>query len=72
MLREMFGLTRAEASLARAMQGGVSPAGYAHAHKLSLNTVYTHLRRIREKTRCKRQAELIRKLNDIVIPLRRD
>jgi DNA-binding CsgD family transcriptional regulator len=35
-----------------------------------VNTVYTHVRRIREKTRCKRQAELIRTLNDLLLPLR--
>jgi DNA-binding CsgD family transcriptional regulator len=39
---------------------------------LSLNTVYTHLRRIKEKTICHRMPELIRKLNDLHIPLRLD
>jgi DNA-binding CsgD family transcriptional regulator len=30
------------------------------------------VRRIREKTGCKRMAELIRKLNDLQVPLRFD
>jgi hypothetical protein len=38
----------------------------------SANTAYTHLRRIKEKTGCKHMAELIRWLNDLHLPLRRD
>jgi DNA-binding CsgD family transcriptional regulator len=70
-LREIFGLTEAEAGLAQALQTGASLAAYAAARGLSLNTVYTHLRRLREKTGCSRMPELIRKLNDIRVPLRR-
>jgi DNA-binding NarL/FixJ family response regulator len=40
------------------------------ASKVSVNTVYTHLRRIKEKTGCTRMPELIRKLNDLHVPLR--
>jgi DNA-binding CsgD family transcriptional regulator/PAS domain-containing protein len=72
LLRDVFGLTESEASLAQALQGGVPLGDYARARALSLNTVYTHLRRIREKTGCKRMAELIRKLNDLQVPLRLD
>jgi DNA-binding CsgD family transcriptional regulator len=64
-LRAAFGLTDAEARLAQALQAGTSPSDYARQHLLSLNTVYTHLRRIKDKTRCKRLAELIRILNDL-------
>jgi DNA-binding CsgD family transcriptional regulator len=71
-LREIFGLTEAEAVLAQALQSGASLAAYAAARGLSLNTVYTHLRRLREKTGCSRMPELIRKLNDMRVPLRRD
>lgn len=71
MLREIFGFTEAEAALARALQTGTPLAQYARAHRLSLNTIYTHLRRIKEKTGCRRLPELTRKLNDIQIMLRR-
>jgi DNA-binding CsgD family transcriptional regulator len=71
-LRDLFGLTQAEASLAVALQSGESVAGYAAAKGLSRNTVYTHLRRLKEKTGVKRQPDLIRKLNDVKLPLRRD
>ena len=70
MLRNLFGLTAAEADLARALQAGVTPGSYATARAVSLNTVYTHLRRIKEKTRCSRMPELIRKLNDLDVALR--
>jgi DNA-binding CsgD family transcriptional regulator len=69
-LRQVFGLTDAEAGLAAALQAGIAVADYARSRAVSLNTAYTHLRRIKEKTGCKRLAELIRKLNDLTIPLR--
>jgi DNA-binding CsgD family transcriptional regulator/PAS domain-containing protein len=72
MLRDLFGLTEAEADLARALQAGATPGNYARTRAVSLNTVYTHLRRIKEKTGCHRMPELIRKLNDLHIPLRLD
>jgi DNA-binding CsgD family transcriptional regulator len=72
LLREVFGLTDAEASLAQALQSGISPGDYAQARAVSLNTVYTHLRRIKEKTGCNRMGELTRKLNDLQVPLRID
>jgi DNA-binding CsgD family transcriptional regulator/PAS domain-containing protein len=71
-LRELFGLTIAEAALARALQSGVTLTEYARQRALSLNTVYTHLRRLREKTGCSRMAELIHRLNELRLPLRRD
>ena len=71
LLREVFGFTNAEASLALALRQGASPAEYARTHAISQNTVYTHLRRIREKTGCHRLHELIGKLNDVKMPLRR-
>ena len=71
-LRELFGLTEAEAALAQALQSGVTLTEYARQRALSLNTVYTHLRRLREKTGCNRMAELIHRLNELRLPLRRD
>lgn len=70
VLREVFGFTEAEANLARALQCGTSVADYARERFVSLNTVYTHLRRIKEKTGSKRMGELVRKLNDLAVPLR--
>jgi DNA-binding CsgD family transcriptional regulator len=71
-LRDLFGLTEAEAVLAQALQSGATPADYARGHGLSLNTVYTHLRRLREKTGCSRMVELIHKLGELRLPLRLD
>lgn len=70
LLRETFGFTEAEASLAQALQGGLSLADYASAGTISLNTAYTHLRHIKEKTGCRRMNALIRKLNDVSVRLR--
>ena len=70
LLAEIFGLTPAEAGLARAIQAGVPLDQYAARRAVTLNTVYTHLRRIKEKTGCKRMSELIRKLNDLQVLLR--
>ena len=64
--------TEAEASLAEALCAGVTPGDYALTRSVSLNTVYTHLRRIKDKTRCRRMPELIRKLNDTVAPARHE
>lgn len=72
MLREVFGLTEAEASLAQALQNGVPLGRYAREHAVTLNTIYTHLRRIKEKTGCRHMAELIRRFNDLQAPLRLD
>jgi DNA-binding CsgD family transcriptional regulator len=49
ILRDMFGFTEAEANVAQALQTGVSLTNYARARDISLNTVYTHLRRIKER-----------------------
>jgi DNA-binding CsgD family transcriptional regulator/PAS domain-containing protein len=70
MLREAFNLTEAEASVARAIQAEQLLTQYAREHTVSINTVYTHLRRIKEKTGCARMTQLIRKLNDLQTQLR--
>ena len=72
LLRAVFGLTEAEAHVAQALQAAVPLADYASAQGVSINTVYTHLRQIKQKTGCSRQGELIRRLNDILMPLRGD
>jgi DNA-binding CsgD family transcriptional regulator/PAS domain-containing protein len=70
MLREIFGLTEAEAGVAMALHSGSPLEQYARYSKVSLNTVYTHLRRIREKTGCHSVADLVRKLDELRILLR--
>ena len=70
VFREAFGLTRAEAGLAQALQAGVSMTEYARSRQVSITTVYTHMRSIKEKTGCRRMAELIRRLNSVHVPLR--
>jgi DNA-binding CsgD family transcriptional regulator len=69
-LREIFGMTKAEAHLAQAIQAGIPVSRYAQVHGTSINTVYTHLRRIKEKTGCGRMVQLVRKLNELQFPLR--
>jgi hypothetical protein len=51
-------------------QSGATVNDYARTRRLSLNTVYTHLRRLREKTGSNRLPELIHKLNELRLPLR--
>jgi DNA-binding CsgD family transcriptional regulator len=70
MLQELFGLTNAEAHLAQALCTGVTTGAYALERRVSLNTVYSHLKRIREKTGCKSVPDLIRKFGELNIPLR--
>jgi DNA-binding CsgD family transcriptional regulator len=70
LMRGVFGFTDAEANLAEALRTGTSIGDYARERKLSLNTVYWHLRRIKEKTGCSRLPELISKLNDLRVPVR--
>lgn len=69
-LRAALGLTAAECDVALALQNGVSLDHYARAKGVSINTVYTHLRRIREKTGCHSVAELAHKLEEFRIPLK--
>jgi DNA-binding CsgD family transcriptional regulator/PAS domain-containing protein len=70
MLQELFNLTDAEAHLAQALCTGKTTDAYAEERSVTLNTVYSHLRRIREKTGCKSVPDLIRKFSELNIPLR--
>jgi DNA-binding CsgD family transcriptional regulator len=70
LMREIFGFTGAEANLAAGLQVGLSLGDYARQHALSLNTIYAHLRRIKDKTGCRKVPELIRRLNDLTLPSR--
>ncbi len=70
MLQDVFAFTEAEAAIALALQGGSSLVDYARQRGLSRNTVYWHLRRIKEKTGCTRLPELILRLNEVQVAVR--
>jgi len=70
ILQDIFGLTNAEAHLAQALCTGTTTVAYAAARGVSLNTVYSHLKRVREKTACKSVPELIAKFGEFDVPLR--
>ena len=62
LLREMFGLTAAEAALAAQISRGDGIQAAAERLSISGNTARTHLSRIFDKTGTSRQAELVRLL----------
>jgi PAS domain S-box-containing protein len=70
MLRELYGLTNAEAQLVQALSTGMTAVAYAESRKVSITTVYTHLRRTREKTGWKGVAELTRRFHELNVSLR--
>jgi DNA-binding CsgD family transcriptional regulator len=70
ILRELFRLTNAEAHLAQALCNGVTTRVYATERRVTLNTVYSHLKQIREKTGCRSVPELIHKFGEWNVPLR--
>lgn len=70
ILQELFSLTSAEAHLAEALCTGATTGSYAAKRGVSLNTVYSHLKKIREKTGCKSVPDLIRKFGELNVPLR--
>jgi DNA-binding CsgD family transcriptional regulator len=57
-LRDLFGLTPAEARVALALTEGLDPAGVAERLGVSMPTVRTHLTRIFDKTETAGQATL--------------
>jgi DNA-binding CsgD family transcriptional regulator/PAS domain-containing protein len=70
MLQELYGLTNAEAQLVQALGGGMTAVAYAQSRNISVTTVYTHLRRTREKTGWKSVAELTRRFHEVNVALR--
>jgi len=70
MLQRLFSLTKAEAHLAHALCTGLTTSIYALERNVSLNTVYSHLKHIREKTGCRSVPELIRMFGELNVPLR--
>jgi DNA-binding CsgD family transcriptional regulator len=62
LLAQLYGLTRAQANVARKLYEGYSVEETATLLKLSLNTVRTHLKQIFSKCEVQSQAELLRTL----------
>jgi DNA-binding CsgD family transcriptional regulator len=60
MLQQAFGLTGAEARVAKLLADGASLQQIASRLRVSVNTVRTHLARVFDKTGTARQAELVR------------
>jgi DNA-binding CsgD family transcriptional regulator/PAS domain-containing protein len=71
MICKLFKLTGAELQLLLALLDGVTLQGAAERFGVSLATVKTHLQRIFAKTDTARQAELIRKVGQLMRPVRR-
>jgi len=70
MLQDLYGLTNAEAQLVQALGTGMTAVAYAKGRGISVTTVYTHLRRTREKTGWKSVAELTRRFHELNVSLR--
>jgi DNA-binding CsgD family transcriptional regulator len=70
ILQELYGLTNAEARLVQALGTGMTAVAYAKMRGISVTTVYTHLRRTREKTGWKSVAELTRRFHELNVALR--
>jgi PAS domain S-box-containing protein len=70
MLRDLYGLTNAEAQMVQALSTGMTAGAYAQSRGISITTVYTHLRRTREKTGWRSVAELTRRFHELNVSLR--
>jgi DNA-binding CsgD family transcriptional regulator len=70
MMQDLYGLTNAEAQLVQALSTGMTAVSYAQSRGISITTVYTHLRRTREKTGWKSVAELTRRFHEMNVALR--
>jgi DNA-binding CsgD family transcriptional regulator len=62
VLRQLYGLTKAQAEVARSLYAGRSVEDTALALNLSLNTIRTHLKPIFTKCDVSSQAELLHML----------
>lgn len=65
LLGTVLGLTLSEARLAAALARGTTLPVYARARGISINTAYTHLRHLKDKTGTRRLTELTRALNGV-------
>lgn len=62
-----LGLTGAERRLAIALASGETLSAYGARTGVTMNTVYTHYRRVKDKLDCHRQVELLVRLREVVI-----
>lgn len=67
-LRELFGMTRAEAAVAASLGDGKSPEDIAADLGIGIGTVRTHLKRVLAKTGTHRQAQLVALLVRVAQP----
>lgn len=67
MLRTLFDLTPTEARIAQGLAKGETLEDIAEAGGVSILTVRTQMRRVREKTGCSRQAELVSLLANVTL-----
>jgi len=70
MLQDLYGLTNAEVHLVQALSAGLTAVAYARSRGVSITTVYTHLKRTREKTGWRSVAELTRRFHELSVSLR--
>lgn len=70
-LKALYGLTRKETRLVNGLLQGLSLKEYCRANFVTANTVHTHLRSIFRKTGTNRQAELVRLLSSMFLPIGR-
>ena len=68
LLRSLFDLTAAEASVARELGAGVSVEKIAEEGGVSINTVRTQIRKIIEKTGCNRLPEVVSLISNLTLP----
>lgn len=68
LLKALFDLTAAESSLAADLATGLSLDDIAARTGKGIETLRSHLKRVREKTGCRRQAELVSLLVRLVPP----
>lgn len=66
-LTELFGLTTAEARLARGLASGLSLDEYASKHDIRITTAKKHLSEIFIKTGCNRQASVVRLVTSVPV-----
>ena len=67
LLQQIFGLTPAEARLARLILEGRSPGDAAIQLHVSVSTIRTQLSAVLKKTGAQRQSDLVRRLSPLLV-----
>ncbi|MCC7167922.1 MAG: response regulator [Rhodospirillales bacterium] len=68
-LRSLFGLTKAEAELARCLAQGCDLSEAAGLNNITVNSARTYLKSVFSKTNTNRQADLVRLLLTLAVPI---